>query len=180
MQKALSEMNLQLHHVLSEIPGVSGLKILDAILALERDRMKLAGLCNWPVRSPREVVAKSLEAVYREEHLFALRQPMVGYRFYQSLIAKVDVELESKTRELPRAAGGPEEMPPRTKEWTCQWAGNEPTFDHRSEMFRIGTACTRRLSPLVERLLSAAARADRVRSTRGKKFRCWSEPVCPR
>jgi hypothetical protein len=117
--------------------GVSGLKILDAILAGERDPMKLASLCNWRVRSPREVVAKSLEGDYREEHLFALRQSLVGYRFYQSLIAEVDVELESKTRNLPRAVGGPEEMPPRTKEWIYQRAGNEPTFDLKSEMFRI-------------------------------------------
>src|ERR1700759_1044456 len=52
MQKALSEMNLQLHHVLSEINGVSGLKILPAILAGERDPLKLASLCNCRVRSP--------------------------------------------------------------------------------------------------------------------------------
>jgi transposase len=61
MQKALSEMNLQLHHVLSEITGMSGLKILDAILAGERNPIKLASSCNWRVRSPRETVARSLE-----------------------------------------------------------------------------------------------------------------------
>ena len=137
MQKALSEMNLQLHHVLSDITGVSGLKILDAILAGDRDPMKLASLCNWRVRSSREVVSKSLEGDYREEHLFALRQSLAGYRFYQSLLAEVDVELEAKTRELPRAVDGSEEMPPRTKECAYHRAGNEPTFDLRSEMFRI-------------------------------------------
>ena len=137
MQKALSEMNLQLHHVLSDITGVSGLKILDSILAGERDPMKLASLCNWRVRSPREVVAKSLEGDYREEHLFALRQSLDGYRFYQSLIADVDVELEIKTRELPPAVDGAKEMPPRTKECMYHRAGNEPSFDLRSEMFRI-------------------------------------------
>ena len=126
MQKALSEMNLQLHHVLSDITGVSGLKILDSILAGERDPMKLASLCNWRVRSPREVVAKSLEGDYREEHLFALRQSLDGYRFYQPLIADVDVELEIKTRELPRAVDGAKEMPPRTKECMYHRAGNEP------------------------------------------------------
>jgi transposase len=137
MQKALSEMNLQLHHVQSEITGVSGLNILDAILTGERDSMKLASLCNWRVRSPREIVAKSLEGDYREEHLFALRQSLVGYRFYQSLIAEVDQELESKTRELPRAVGRPKEMPPRTKARVYQRAGNEPAFDLKGELFRI-------------------------------------------
>src|SRR4051794_10480321 len=61
MQKALSQMNLQLHHVLSEITGLSGLAILDAILAGERDPLTLASLCHGRVKSPREKVAKSLE-----------------------------------------------------------------------------------------------------------------------
>lgn len=87
--------------------------------------------------SPREVVSKSLEGDYREEHLFALQQSLVGYRIYQTLIAEVDVKLESKTHELPRAAGCPEQMPPRTKEWVYQRAGNEPTFDLRAEMYRV-------------------------------------------
>src|SRR3954470_4038300 len=89
MQKALSQMNLQLHHVLSEITGLSGLAILDAILAGERDPVKLASLCNGRVKSPREKVAKSLEGDYRPEHLFALRQSLIGYRSYQKLIAEV-------------------------------------------------------------------------------------------
>jgi transposase len=56
-------MNLQIHHVLSEVTGVSGLAILDAILSRERDPMKFASLCNWRVRSPREVVAKALVGI---------------------------------------------------------------------------------------------------------------------
>jgi transposase len=61
MQKALSQMNLQLHHVLSDIVGVSGTAILDAILAGQRDPAKPASLCNRRIRSPRQTVAKSLE-----------------------------------------------------------------------------------------------------------------------
>jgi transposase len=67
MQKALSQTNLQLHHVLSDITGLSGMRILDAILAGERDPVKLAALCHGTVRSPRETVAKSLEGDYRAE-----------------------------------------------------------------------------------------------------------------
>jgi transposase len=137
MQKALSQMNLQLHHVLSEITGLSGLAILDAILAGERDPVKLATLCNGRVKSPRDKVAKSLEGDYRAEHLFALRQSLVGYRFYQRLIAEVDVELQLKMRELPRAEGAPEQMPARTKTRFYQRAGNEPAFDLKGELFRI-------------------------------------------
>src|ERR1700761_2250279 len=85
MQKALSEMNLQLHHVLSDIVGVSGSAILDGILAGERDPAKLANLCNRRIRSPRQTVAKALEGDYRPEHLFALRQSLAAYRFYKHL-----------------------------------------------------------------------------------------------
>jgi hypothetical protein len=63
MQKALSQMNLQIHHVLSDITGTSGLAILDAILAGERDPVELATLCHFRVRSPRETVAKALEEI---------------------------------------------------------------------------------------------------------------------
>jgi transposase len=77
--------------------------ILDAILAGERDPIKLAGLCNRRVRSSRETVAKSLEGDYRVEHLFALRQSLAGYRFYQKLMSEADQEVELRMRELPRA-----------------------------------------------------------------------------
>jgi transposase len=96
MQKALSQMNLQLHHVLSDIVGVSGTAILDAILAGERDPAKLANLCNRRIRSSRQIVAKSLEGDYRPEHLFALRQSLAAYRFYKQLMAEVDLELAQK------------------------------------------------------------------------------------
>jgi transposase len=137
MQKALSQMNLQLHHVLSDITGLSGMRILDAILAGERDPVKLAALCHGTVRSPRETVAKSLEGDYRAEHLFALRQSLVGFRFYQKLIREVDEELEAAMRQLPRAEGAPDQMPPRTKKCFYQKAGNEPAFDLKAELFRI-------------------------------------------
>jgi transposase len=78
-----------------------------------------------------------LEGDYRPEHLFALRQSLVGYRFYQTLISEVDQELEVKMRELPRAKAGPEQMPLRTKVRIYQRAGNEPAFDLKAELFRI-------------------------------------------
>ena len=137
MQKALSQMNLQLHHVLSDITGLSGMRILDAILAGERDPVKLAALCHGRVRSPRETVAKSLEGDYRAEHLFALRQSLAGFRFYRKLIGEVDQELEIVMRQLPRAEGAPDQMPPRTKKCFYQKAGNEPAFDLKAELFRI-------------------------------------------
>jgi hypothetical protein len=61
IQKALDQMNLQLHRVLSDITGESGLRILDAILAGQRDPLLLARLCNGRVRSSQDTIAKSLE-----------------------------------------------------------------------------------------------------------------------
>ncbi len=89
----------QLHHVLSDIVGVNGTAILDAILSGERDPFKLANLCNRRIRSPRQTVAKSLEGDYRPEHLFALRQSLAAYRIYKQLMAEVDFELAQKMRE---------------------------------------------------------------------------------
>jgi transposase len=137
MQKALSQMNLQLHHVLSDITGVSGIAILDAILAGERDPIRLAALCNRRVRSPRETVAKSLEGDYRSEHLFALRQCLTAYRFYKSLMAEVDTELEMRMRQLPRSAQAQPRRPAGSKTRIYQRAGNEPAFDLKSELYRI-------------------------------------------
>src|ERR1700751_260986 len=137
MQKALSEMNLQLHQVLSDIVGVSGSAILDGILAGERDPAKLANLCNRRIRSPRQTVAKALEGDYRPEHLFALRQSLAAYRFYKHLMAEVDLELAQKMRELPRAEHAPDKRPAGTKKRIYQRAGNEPSFDLKEEMFRI-------------------------------------------
>jgi len=137
MQKALSQMNLQLHHVLSDIVGVSGTAILDAILAGERDPATLANLCNRRIRSPRQTVAKSLEGDYRPEHLFVLRQSLTAYRFYKHLMAEVDLELEQRMRELPRAEHAPDKRPSGTKKRIYQRAGNEPSFDLKAELFRI-------------------------------------------
>ena len=74
MQKALSQMNLQLHHVLSDITGTSGQAILDAILSGQRDPVALAQLCHRRVQSPRDKVAQALVGDYRPEHLFTLKQ----------------------------------------------------------------------------------------------------------
>jgi transposase len=76
MQKALDQMNLQIHRVLNDITGMSGLRILDAILAGERDPVTLARLCHGGVKSREDTIAKSLEGDYRPEH--ALRQSLAG------------------------------------------------------------------------------------------------------
>jgi hypothetical protein len=137
MQKALSQMNLQIHHVLSDITGVSGLAILDAILAGERDPVALAKLCHARVRSPRETVAKALEGDYRPEHLFTLGQSLNGYRFHQKLIADLDCEIARLMQTLPSAAESAAPPATRTKHTAYRRQGNEPAFNLRAELYRI-------------------------------------------
>jgi transposase len=74
MQKALDQMNLQLHHVISDITGTTGLAIVDAILEGNRDVQKLALLRDPRVRVSHAIIAKSLVGDYRQEQLFTLRQ----------------------------------------------------------------------------------------------------------
>jgi hypothetical protein len=104
MQKALDQMNLQIHRVLNDITGLSGLRILDAILAGERDTVTLARLCHSRVKSSEDTVAKSLEGDYRREHLFALKQSLAAFRYYQNMIAETDQEIQRQLSGLETAA----------------------------------------------------------------------------
>ena len=80
MQKALDQMNLQLHHVISDVTGTTGLAILDSVLAGERDVNHLASLRDPRTHAAKETIAKSLVGDYRPEHLFTLRQSLNLYR----------------------------------------------------------------------------------------------------
>jgi transposase len=137
MQKALSQMNLQIHHVLSDITGTSGLAILDAILAGERDPIELAKRCHFRVRSPRETVAKALEGDFRPEHVFTLRQSLEGYRFHQKLIADLDCEIARLMQTLPSGTVNSASPETRTKRTAYRRQGNDPSFDLRGELYRI-------------------------------------------
>src|SRR6266403_2039324 len=101
MQKALQQMNLHLHHVVSDIPGVSGLRILDAILAGQRDAGQLAKLRDHRVyKSTLAQMEAALVGDYRQEHLFVLGQSLQAYRFYQARIQECDAEIESHLQQL--------------------------------------------------------------------------------
>lgn len=95
IQKALQQMNLQLHHVISDVTGVTGLDILQALLAGERDPHKLAALKQHQIKSSRAQIAKALVGDWRPEHLFALRQALEAYQFYQNQIAACDAAIQS-------------------------------------------------------------------------------------
>ena len=121
MQKSLDQMNVQIHRVLSDLTGVSGMAIMDAILAGERDGHGLAALRDRRVQASEESIVAALEGDYRAEHLFTLKQSLESYRHYQKLIVECDRQMEEFLKEFePRGKG--EEQPPvarkkmRTKE----------------------------------------------------------------
>ena len=103
IHKSLDLMNVRLHNVISEIQGVSGLKVVDAILNGERDPKRLAEFCSTSIlNKKREKVLRSLRGTWQERHLFALRQAREGYRFYQGQIAECDRQIERLLEEWTR------------------------------------------------------------------------------
>jgi hypothetical protein len=98
MQKALTEMNIQLSNVLSDLSGVSGRNIVRAILDGQRDPQTLATLADPQVKASQHEIAKSLEGNWRQELLFVLGQEVEMYRMYQERIADCDRELQQQLR----------------------------------------------------------------------------------
>src|SRR5690242_6239359 len=100
LQKALNEMNLHLHHVLTDLSGQSGLAILDAILAGERDPKKLAALADRRVKQPQAQIEAALTGDYRPELLFVVDQALENYRQLQHQIAQCDLAIEKQLASM--------------------------------------------------------------------------------
>ncbi|HEY6369497.1 MAG TPA: IS110 family transposase [Candidatus Sulfotelmatobacter sp.] len=113
MQKALTEMNLQLHHVVADITGATGMRIIRAILAGERDPGVLVRLRDYRCRSSAETIKKALTGSYRAEHLFALEQALALYDAYHEKVSACDVRIEAVLKELSvRRGPGSGSLPP--------------------------------------------------------------------
>lgn len=133
MQKALTEMNLHLHKVLSDITGVTGMRIVRAILEGQRNPVALAAMRDGRVKSSAAEIAKALEGDYRPEHLFVLRQAVELYDIYHEKIASCDREIEAVLSAFEaRSPGSP--CPPAKPRKRRK---NEPYFDLRSHLFRV-------------------------------------------
>jgi len=132
MQKALTQMNLKLHQVISDLSGHTGLRIVRAIIAGERDGLKLAALKDRRIKSDVTTIAKALEGDYRAEHLFALKQGLELYDYYQQKIAECDAEIckELQTLESRGTAGAVLKRKPRSRH-------HPVTFDSQAELYRV-------------------------------------------
>jgi transposase len=130
MQKALTQMNVQLTNVISDIAGETGQQIIRAIVAGERDVHKLARLRNYRVHATEEQIAKSLVGNWREEHLFCLTQALKLFDTYGELIAQADSRIEAMLADVQRYEL---ELAPAKNKGRKK---NAPKFDVRSALFR--------------------------------------------
>jgi len=125
VQKALDQMNVQLHHAVTDI---TGLAILDAIVAGGRDPEVLAKLRHRRCKKSEAEIARSLRGDWREEHLFTLRQSLEAWRFHQRLMADCDEQIAGKLKLLEDQQDGP--APPSTKK-----GGKAPDETLRQQLF---------------------------------------------
>lgn len=133
MQKALTRMNIRLKEVISQVHGASGMKIIKAILARERDPQKLVLLCHTNIlKHKKEQVLQSLKGHYREDQLFALAQAVELYEFYQNKIADCDKKLE---KCLARISSRKDDL---NKEDRKRLKNRKPIRHHKPEIKNLG------------------------------------------
>jgi hypothetical protein len=142
MHKALTQMNLQIHHAISDMTGLTGLAIVDAIVKGQRDPVELAKLRDPHIRASEETIRKSLVGNWRPEHLFTLKQSRQMYQHYQEQIAACDEEIEKLLVAFqPRVDPQEKPMPPdrkKKKRGRKKKNANPKTgFDLRTESYKL-------------------------------------------
>ena len=196
MQKALEQMNVQLHKVLSDLSGVSGMTILRAILAGERDPAVLAALVNRRVKAGRETILKALTGDYHDEQVFALRQAVELYDLFGQKIADCDRQIEAYVTSLPAktppasdpapaepspASDGSSPPAPKTPTAPASRRKNQPHFDLAAELVRVsGVDLTRieGIGALTAQTVFAEAGWDLKAFPSEKHFSSWLG-LCP-
>ena len=138
MQKALQQMNVQLTQVLSDITGVTGLAIIQAIIAGERNPVVLAQYANPRCHSSQDEIAKALTGSYRAEHVFALQQALALYEAYTDQLAVCDRQLERQyAASKPRFDPDDPEHPLGPDPKPNAHSKNGPSFDVRTPLFKL-------------------------------------------
>lgn len=174
MQKALTFMNIQLHHVISTVTGITGMKIIRAIVAGERDPGKLAAMRDVRCHASIETIRSALVGNYQPEHVFALKQSLALYDFYQQCIDECDAEIESAVAALNLDRPMPGTPLPKARHRTRQ--PGDPNFDVRSAMYQLaGTDLTQihGIGPYLALRLIAECGTDLSRWRTAKHFTSW-------
>ena len=133
MQKALTQMNVKLQHVIRDITGKTGMDIIEAIAGGERTPRTLARLRDRRTKADEATIAKSLQGHWREEHLFELTQALELYRAYQARIAECDREIEAQLEQFEDRSDG-EPPAPNGKKRNQK---NAPRFDVQGQLYRM-------------------------------------------
>jgi hypothetical protein len=133
MQKALTQMNLQLHKVISDITGVTGLNILRALISGERNPKVLAQLAHQRIKSGTKQIEDALCGNYREEMVFILQQELELYEFYQRQIAAIDGQIEQCLSQFPAVTEEPVPDSPKKR----RRRPTHPPFDLHAHLYRI-------------------------------------------
>lgn len=183
MQKALHLMNIQLDNVISDITGTTGIRIIRAILAGERDPLTLARFRNPHCKNSRDLIAKSLHGNYREENIFELRQAVDLYDYYSRLIQQCDEKIEKIYAELP-AKVDPDLKPlpePKRKTKRLLPQKNAVAFDLRTALYRmagVDLTVVDGLSALTVQMILSETGVDMSPWKTAKHFASWL-CLCP-
>jgi transposase len=143
MQKALTEMNIQLATVLSDLSGVTGMRIVRSIVGGERDGMVLAEFRDPNVKASKETIARSLEGTWLPEQLAVLRRQLADWDHMQRQMAACDVDLEALMKKMPAAEAAPvKPVAPAPKQSgkrkrQKKTSRNEPNFELGDELKRV-------------------------------------------
>jgi transposase len=179
MQKALEQMNVKLTEVVSDITGLTGQRIIGAILQGERDPHQLARLRDPKCKNSAATIAKALEGTWRPEHLFELRQACDLYRFHHEQIAQCDAMIEAELQRLPNRAG---EKTIAAKPRRCGRKPNDLNFDACGPLFQaLGVDLTEidGIDVGTALVILAEIGVDVSRFPSEKHFASWLG-VCPR
>jgi transposase len=137
LHKALTQMNIQIQHVITDLTGVTGLSILEAILKGERDAQKLAALKDHRIKASADTIARSLQGDWRAEHLFVLQQALDTWKHYQQLILQCDQQIEKDLAAFESKIVVKENPWPASTSSHKKPQRNEPRFDARAELYRL-------------------------------------------
>lgn len=174
MQKALTHMNLQLHHVVSDVTGVTGMKIVRSIVAGKRDPDVLAAMRDVRCRESVGTIRAALVGNYQPEHIFALAQALALYDSYQARIVECDVQIEQTLQLLIADKVQPEEPLGAPRSRTRQT--NSLNFDVRPLLYQLtGIDLTQihGIGPSVALELIAECGTDLGRWPTEKHFTSW-------
>jgi transposase len=136
MQKALQQMNVQLPQVLTDITGTTGLAIIRAIVAGERDPVHLAQFRDPRCAHSTEEIAKALTGHYRAEHVFALQQALALYDVYTALVRECDAEIARQFQAIMPVWD--DDLPPLDRQNKASAPSkNAPAYDARGMLYQL-------------------------------------------